>query len=125
MRARRKSSNACGDEPYNARMPRKTSHEHDHGLTVEASKPEVAPPPRYQVLLLNDDYTPMDFVVTVLQQFFNLDLERATQVMLHVHTRGRGVCGVYSREVAESKVALVNEFSRMNQHPLLCTMEQT
>lgn len=119
-----KSSNADGAGPYNGRMPRKTSHEHDHGLVVETSKPEVAPPPRYQVLLLNDDYTPMDFVVTVLQQFFNLDLERATQVMLHVHTRGRGVCGVYSREVAESKVAQVNEFSRMNQHPLLCTMEQ-
>lgn len=67
----------------------------------------------------------MDFVVTVLEQFFNLSLEQATQVMLHVHTRGRGVCGVYSREVAESKVAQVNEFSRMNQHPLLCTMEQT
>lgn len=83
---------------------------------VEAGKPEVAPPPRYQVLLLNDDYTPMDFVVTVLEQFFNLNLEQATQIMLHVHTRGRGVCGVYSREVAESKVAQVNEFSRMNQH---------
>ncbi|WP_236730944.1 ATP-dependent Clp protease adapter ClpS [Xanthomonas citri] len=76
------------------------------------------------MLLLNDDYTPMDFVVTVLEQFFNLNLEQATQIMLHVHTRGRGVCGVYSREVAESKVAQVNEFSRMNQHPLLCTMEQ-
>ncbi|KGE52304.1 ATP-dependent Clp protease adapter ClpS [Xanthomonas axonopodis pv. vasculorum] len=111
-------------------MPRNTSHDHDHdhdhehGLMVEAGKPEVAPPPRYQVLLLNDDYTPMDFVVTVLEQFFNLNLEQATQIMLHVHTRGRGVCGVYSREVAESKVAQVNEFSRMNQHPLLCTMEQ-
>ena len=78
----------------------------------------------YQVILLNDDYTPMDFVVAVLQQFFTLDLERATPVMLHVHTRGRGVCGVFTREVAESKVAQVNEFSRMNQHPLLCTMEK-
>ena len=65
-----------------------------------------------------------NFVVAVLQQFFALDLERATQVMLHVHTRGRGVCGVFTREVAESKVAQVNEFSRMNQHPLLCTMEK-
>ena len=78
----------------------------------------------YQVVLLNDDYTPMDFVVAVLQQFFSLDLEQATQVMLDVHTRGRGVCGVFTREVAESKVAQVNEFSRMNQHPLLCTMEK-
>lgn len=110
--------------PYNVPMPRKTAHEHDHGVMVETGRPEVAPPPRYQVLLLNDDYTPMDFVVAVLQQFFAMDLEKATQVMLHVHTRGRGVCGVFTREVAESKVAQVNEFSRMNQHPLLCTMEQ-
>jgi len=79
----------------------------------------------YQVMLLNDDYTPMDFVVTVLQHFFSMDLDKATQVMLHVHTRGRGVCGVFTREVAESKVAQVNEFSRMNQHPLRCTMEKT
>ncbi|KAF1709801.1 ATP-dependent Clp protease adapter ClpS [Pseudoxanthomonas kalamensis DSM 18571] len=99
-------------------------NERDHGVLVEASKPEVAPPPMYQVLLLNDDYTPMDFVVGVLQQFFSMDLDKATQVMLHVHTRGRGVCGVFTREVAESKVAQVNEFSRMNQHPLLCTMEK-
>ena len=78
----------------------------------------------YQVLLLNDDYTPMDFVVAVLQNFFSMDMEQATQVMLHVHTRGRGICGIYTREVAETKVAQVNEFSRMNQHPLLCAMEQ-
>ena len=91
---------------------------------METGKPEVAPPPQYQVLLLNDDYTPMDFVVEVLQQFFAMDLEKATQVMLHVHTRGRGICGVFTREVAESKVALVNEYARMNQHPLLCTMEK-
>src|SRR5690606_6764699 len=98
-----------------------------HGGGVHRARPgrpEIAPPPMYQVILLNDDYTPMDFVVLVLQQFFGLDLERATQVMLHVHTRGRGVCGVFTREVAESKVAQVNEFSRMNQHPLLCTMEK-
>ena len=75
-------------------------------------------------MFLNDDYTPMYFVVLVLQQFFSMDIERATQVMLHVHTRGRGVCGVYTREVAESKVSQVNEYARMSQHPLLCTMEQ-
>ena len=91
---------------------------------AEAEKTKLQPPPMYKVVLNNDDYTPMDFVVAVLQQFFTLDLERATQVMLHVHTRGRGVCGVFTREVAESKVAQVNEFSRMNQHPLLCTMEK-
>lgn len=90
---------------------------------VAPGKPEIAPPPLYQVMLLNDDYTPMDFVVSVLQGFFSMSLDQATQVMLHVHTRGRGVCGVYTREVAETKVAQVNEFSRMNQHPLLCTME--
>lgn len=106
-------------------MPSSPQHEHEHGVLVETGRPEVAPPPLYQVLLLNDDYTPMDFVIAVLQQFFNMDIEKATQVMLHVHTRGRGVCGVYTREVAESKVAQVNEFSRMSQHPLLCTMEQS
>ncbi len=106
-------------------MPQAPQHEHEHGVLVETGKPEAVPPPLYQVLLLNDDYTPMDFVISVLQQFFNMDLEKATQVMLHVHTRGRGVCGVYTREVGESKVAQVNEFSRMSQHPLLCTMEQS
>ena len=99
-------------------------HEHGHGLAVETARPELARPPLYSVLLLNDDYTPMDFVVEVLVRFFVMDIERATQVMLHVHTRGRGVCGLYTREVAESKVAQVNEYSRLNQHPLLCTMEK-
>jgi len=107
-------------------MPHESSpdSQHEHGVAAEAARPEVAPPPFYQVMLLNDDYTPMDFVVDVLQQFFSMDLDKATQVMLHVHTRGRGVCGVFTREVAETKVAQVNEYSRMNQHPLLCTMEK-
>ncbi|MGO1540572.1 MAG: ATP-dependent Clp protease adapter ClpS [Luteimonas sp.] len=105
-------------------MARKNEHERDHGVAVQTGRPEVARPPLYSVIILNDDYTPMDFVVEVLVRFFTLDVERATQIMLHVHTRGRGVCGVYSREVAESKVAQVNEYSRMNQHPLLCTMEK-
>jgi ATP-dependent Clp protease adaptor protein ClpS len=109
-------------------MPRKPedehAHEREHGVVVETSRPEVARPPLYSVLLLNDDYTPMDFVVDVLVRFFTMDVEKATQVMLHVHTRGRGVCGVFTREVAESKVAQVNEYSRLNQHPLLCTMER-
>jgi ATP-dependent Clp protease adaptor protein ClpS len=102
----------------------KPESEHDYGLAVQIAKPEVLPPPLYQVLLLNDDFTPMDFVVEVLQVFFAMNREKATQVMLHVHTRGKGVCGVFTREVAESKVTLVNEFSRMHQHPLLCTMEK-
>lgn len=92
---------------------------------ITKTRPQTKRPSMYRVLLLNDDYTPMDFVIVVLQQFFAMDLEKATQVMLHVHTRGRGVCGVYTREVAESKVAQVNEFSRINQHPLLCTMEKS
>ena len=98
--------------------------DHQHGVAVQTGKPEVARPPLYSVLLLNDDYTPMDFVVEVLMRFFPMSAEKATQIMLHVHTRGRGVCGVYTREVAESKVAQVNEYSRLNQHPLLCTMEK-
>ncbi|MDR1076550.1 MAG: ATP-dependent Clp protease adapter ClpS [Xanthomonadaceae bacterium] len=104
--------------------PHQNASEHEYGVAVAPGKPELAAPPLYQVLLLNDDYTPMDFVVVVLQQFFNMLLEQATQVMLHVHTRGRGVCGTFTREIAESKVAQVNEFARMNQHPLLCIMEK-
>lgn len=99
-------------------------HEHEHGLAVEHARPEVVRPPLYQVVLLNDDFTPMDFVVEVLQLFFSLNREKATQVMLHVHTRGKGVCGVYTREVAETKVSQVNDFSRQHQHPLLCAMEK-
>lgn len=105
-------------------MPRISQPDHDHGVAVETSKPEVERPPLYSVMLMNDDYTPMDFVIDVLTRFFSMNMDKATQVMLHVHTRGRGVCGVYSREVAESKVAQVNEYSRVNQHPLLCTMDK-
>ena len=104
--------------------PSRPEHQHDHGLAVETAKPEVVRPPLYQVLLLNDDFTPMDFVVEVLQVFFAMNREKATQIMLHVHTRGRGVCGIFTRDVAESKVTQVNEFSRMHQHPLLCSMEK-
>lgn len=106
------------------RTPGPPDPHHEHGVLVETSKPKAARPPLYSVFLLNDDYTPMDFVVEVLVRFFAMDLEKATQVMLHVHTRGRGVCGVYTREVAESKVSQVNEYARLNQHPLLCTMER-
>ena len=98
--------------------------QHGHGVAVEPAKPELVRPPLYQVLLLNDDFTPMDFVVEVLQVFFAMSREKATQVMLHVHTRGKGVCGVFTRDVAESKVTQVNEFSRLHQHPLLCSMEK-
>ena len=94
-------------------------------VVLERRAQRVQPPQMYQVVLLNDDFTPMDFVVEVLRVFFAMNREKATQVMLHVHTRGKGVCGVYTREVAESKVTQVNDFSREHQHPLLCTMEKT
>lgn len=96
----------------------------ERGVVLAPARTELEPPPLYRVLLLNDDYTPMDFVVEVLQLFFGMNRERATQVMLHVHTRGQGVCGVFTREVAETKVVHVNDFARTHQHPLMCTMEQ-
>ena len=105
-------------------QPNDPQSERHQGLAVEEARPEVVRPPLYQVVLLNDDFTPMDFVIVVLETFFNMERERATQVMLHVHTRGKGVCGVFTREVAETKVTQVNEFSRSHQHPLLCTMEK-
>ncbi len=81
-------------------------------------------PTPYRVLMLNDDYTPMEFVVLVLQRFFRMNMEEATRVMLHVHQRGVGVCGVFSYEVAETKVSQVIDFARQNQHPLQCTLEK-
>lgn len=105
-------------------MSKRSDYERDGALAVQEAKPKVKQPPLYKVILLNDDYTPMEFVVQVLQTFFKLDYERATQIMLHVHTRGKGVCGVFSRDIAETKVAQVNEFSRRHQHPLLCDMEE-
>lgn len=96
----------------------------DHELAVAPAKPTLQPPPLYKVILLNDDYTPMDFVVDVLEYFFSMNHENATRVMLQIHTRGRGVCGIYTRDIAETKVGQVNEFSRHHQHPLLCVMEE-
>ncbi len=96
----------------------------EDGTAVQEAKPKLKQPPMFKVMLLNDDYTPMEFVVEVLESFFSMTREKATQIMLHVHTRGVGVCGVYTKDIAETKVALVNDFSRSNQHPLLCTMEE-
>lgn len=96
----------------------------ESGLVLLESRPEVAEPKRYKVILVNDDFTPMEFVVEVLSLFFNLDEETATRVMLNVHTKGKGVCGVFSQDIAETKVVMVNDFARENEHPLLCTMEQ-
>jgi ATP-dependent Clp protease adaptor protein ClpS len=96
----------------------------DHDLATLESRPKLKKPPMYKVILLNDDFTPMDFVVDVLQRFFRMNQEKATQIMLHVHTRGKGVCGVFTRDVAETKVQQVNSYSREHQHPLLCALEE-
>ncbi len=92
-------------------------------VSVQESEPKVKRPPLYKVLLLNDDYTPMEFVVVVLEQFFAKPRELAVRIMLHVHQKGMGVCGVYPREIAEMKVRQVMDFAREHQHPLQCTME--
>jgi ATP-dependent Clp protease adaptor protein ClpS len=95
------------------------------GALLETQKSKVKPPPMYKVVLLNDDYTPMDFVVSVLQTFFSMNREQATQIMLKVHREGMGVCGVYPKDVAASKVEQVVAFSRKHEHPLQCVMEET
>jgi ATP-dependent Clp protease adaptor protein ClpS len=93
------------------------------GVVVK-SKPKTKKPSMYKVLLLNDDYTPMEFVVHVLERFFNKSREEAERIMMHVHRRGVGVCGVYTYEVAETKVTQVIDFARRNEHPLQCTLEK-
>ncbi len=95
----------------------------DGDILVQESKPELKEPPLYQVVMINDDYTPMEFVVEVLQTFFSKSREQATRIMLTVHTQGRAVCGVYTRDIAESKAMQVNRHARDNQHPLLCEIE--
>lgn len=97
--------------------------DNDGGLTLQESKPELKKPPLFKVILLNDDYTPMEFVVEVLEVFFRMNREQATHVMLTVHTKGKGVCGIYTRDIAETKAAQVNQYARENQHPLLCEIE--
>jgi len=92
-------------------------------VVAERKEQKTEPPPMFQVILLNDDYTPMEFVVMVLQEYFNRDLETATQIMLKIHHDGRGVCGVYSKDVAGTKVELVLAAARRGGHPLQCTME--
>ena len=106
----------------------KKEHHSDHtgeGLALQEARPKVSKPPLYKVVILNDDYTPMEFVVDVLQRFFGLSADQATSIMLHVHTRGRGVAGVYTYEIAETKVVMVNEYAREHQHPLQSTLEET
>ena len=97
---------------------------HREDSVLEAKKAKVKSPPMFKVLLLNDDYTPMDFVVVVLQKFFSLSREKATQIMLKVHRDGAGVCGVFPRDVAATKVDQVTAFAHQYQHPLRCVMEE-
>ena len=99
-------------------------NQEQRGTVLEAEKAKVKPPPLFKVMLLNDDYTPMDFVVVVLQTVFAMSREKATQVMLQVHREGMGVCGTYTREVATTKVGQVIDLARKHQHPLQCTMEE-
>ncbi len=98
-------------------------HQEQHESDVATATPELARPPFYAVVLFNDDYTPMEFVILVLQQYFGLDLDRATEVMLSVHYEGKGVAGVYPRDIAETKAQLVNRHARAEGHPLLCQIE--
>lgn len=99
-------------------------HQSDDGnLAVEQAKPKLKPPSMYKVVMYNDDYTPMEFVVEILEIFFNLNREKATQIMLTVHTEGKAVCGVFTRDIAETKVTQVNQYSSDNEHPLLCGID--
>lgn len=91
---------------------------------TQVEKPKLKRPPMYQVVMMNDDYTPMDFVVMVLESFFNMTSENAVRVMLDVHQKGQGRCGVFTRDVAETKVAQVMDFARQHEHPLLCKIEK-
>jgi len=96
-----------------------------YDLAVEEARPKIKRPPLYRVVLINDDFTPMEFVVEILESIFGMERTRATQVMLEVHTKGKGICGVYNFEIAETKVAQVMSIAKQQQHPLLCTMEES
>jgi len=101
----------------------KEEHDSSEGLALKESKPKLKQPPLFKVVLINDDYTPMEFVVEVLEAFFRMNREQATHVMLTVHTQGKGVCGIFTRDIAETKAAQVNQYARENEHPLLCEIE--
>lgn len=113
----------CVTAILHAGMTRPDAPEYDDDLTVEPAEPELARPPLYKVVLHNDDFTPMEFVVEVLQEFFNMDNEQAVQVMLAVHTQGKAACGIFTRDIAETKSYQVNEYARECEHPLMCDIE--
>jgi len=104
-------------------MPDKNLSWDNQSLVFEETELNIKEPSMYKVLIINDDFTPMDFVIDVLVRFFRMDEERATQVMLHVHTRGKGLCGIFTHEIAETKMFAVNKYAKENEHPLLCVME--
>ena len=107
-----------------AEPPQPPGEQGERGLALAEAEPAVKVPPLYRVLLINDDYTPMEFVVEILERFFGMDRTAATRVMLEVHMRGKGICGVFTFEIAETKVSQVTSYSREHQHPLLCTLEE-
>ena len=96
-----------------------------HDLAVEEAEPKLKRPSSYRVILINDDYTPMEFVVEILESVFGMERNKATRVMLEVHTKGKGICGVFTYEIAETKVAQVMGIAQQQQHPLMCTMEES
>ncbi|MDC0178514.1 ATP-dependent Clp protease adapter ClpS [Woeseiaceae bacterium] len=100
-------------------------HHDGHDLAVEEVRPKLKRPPLFRVVLINDDYTPMEFVVEILESVFGMERQRATRVMLEVHTKGKGICGCYSYEIAETKVAQVMGIAQQQQHPLMCMMEES
>ncbi len=104
---------------------RDTEQDRGTGVLEAPARPRLKKPPMYKVVLLNDDYTPMEFVVEVLQMFFGMNREKATQVMLAVHTTGKATCGIFTRDIAETKSAQVNQYSQENQHPLVSEIEAT
>ena len=105
-------------------MGNMNEHRDDGGLALEEARPKLKEPSMYKVFLLNDDFTPMEFVVALLEQLFGMDREKATRVMLQVHSNGKGICGVFTYEIAETKVAQVSEYAQQHQHPLMCSMEE-
>jgi len=111
------------DWHFNPRLSDSQNEDHDGEVVVQTAPPELKRPPLYAVVLLNDDYTPMDFVIEILQQYFVMNLDQATQVMLTVHYEGKGTAGVYPRDIAETKANLVNNYARSQGHPLLCQIE--
>ncbi|OUR92488.1 ATP-dependent Clp protease adapter ClpS [Gammaproteobacteria bacterium 42_54_T18] len=108
-------NNMSGPKPYD---------DHEGDLAVAESKTDLAPPPKYRIMMLDDDYTPMEFVVQVLETYFTMTREKATQIMLTVHTQGRAACGEFSKDVAETKASQVAQCARENQHPLMCEIEK-